>query len=109
MVVQEEKIRNAGLKIHVKMIQSVNVGVRKNVVLERNRQLIVRFILKMIPMENFVTAKSGIMKIMKITANYTSKLNNQKTQNNLGSLESDSKKPIHPIRNGKGLESLHDL
>jgi hypothetical protein len=66
MAVQE---KNARQKSRVEMIQIVNVGVRKNAGLERKMQPITRFILKKIPMESFVIAKSGMLKITKIIAN----------------------------------------
>ena len=66
MGVREKNVRQ---KSRVEMIQIVNVGVRKNVVIERKMQPITRFILRMTLMENFVIAKSGMLKIIKIIAN----------------------------------------
>ncbi len=104
----QEKNHGVRQKNRVEMIQIVNVGVRKNVVLERKTQPIIRFILKMILMESFVIAKSGILKIIKIIVNYIRKLKNQKARNNfLDSFECDSKKSIHSIRNRERLEGLH--
>jgi hypothetical protein len=64
--VQEKNVRQ---KSRVETTQTVNVGVRKNAGLERKTQPITRFILKMMLMENFVIAKSGMLKIIKIIAN----------------------------------------
>jgi hypothetical protein len=77
--------KNARQKSRVETIQIVNVGVRRNAGLERKTQPITRFILKMMLMKNFVIAKSGMLKIIKIIANQTRKLKSQKTQNNFHS------------------------
>lgn len=90
------------------MTQIVNVGVRKNAGLERKTQPIARSILKKIPMENFVIASSGMLTIMKIIANYMSRLKNQKVQIRfLDSFECDSKKSVHPTFNRQRLEGLY--
>jgi hypothetical protein len=78
--VQESHVRR---KSRVKMIQNVSVGVHKSVGIERKTPPITRFILKMTLMESFVIAKSGIIKIIKIIANYIRVLKSQKALNNL--------------------------
>jgi|GEM_PF-1671537 len=65
----QEKNRRARQKSHAEMIQIVSVGVLKNVVIERKRHPITRCMLKMMLMEIFVIAKSGMLKIIRIIAN----------------------------------------